>query len=114
MNKEKIRKKTYLTRRVKEQVILSKEGKVLSPTQISKITPKIFLRTIIKEQILKIHNIILQQQRTNIYLIIMVKLMNKETCEMLGISETSLCEGLSKLNEEFQQCAYNSRGSKCW
>ena len=114
MTKAKIRNKAYLIGRVKEQVILSKEGKVLSPTEISKITPEIFLRTIIKEHIFKIHNIILQQQRTNIYLIIMVKLMNKETCEMLGISETSLCEGLSKQKKKFQQCVYNSGATNCW
>ena len=79
MNKVKIRNKAYLTEKIKEQVILSREGKVLSLTKVSEITPETILRTFIKEHILKaIHNRILQQQRTNIYLIIMVKIMNKE------------------------------------
>ena len=49
MNKEKIREKVYLARRVKEQIILNKEGKDLSPTEILEIIPETILRIIIKE-----------------------------------------------------------------
>ena len=79
MNKAKIKEKVYLIGRLKEQIILNKEEEALSPTEISEIIPEIILRIIIKEHILKvIHNKILQQQRREIYLIIMVKIMNKE------------------------------------
>ena len=52
MNKEKIIKKAYLIGKIKEQVTLSKEGKVLSPTKVLEMIPKIFLR-IIKRNIFK-------------------------------------------------------------
>ena len=79
MNKAKVGKKAYLTGRVKEQVILSKEGKALIPAEVSETVPETILRILIKKHILKvIHNKILQQQRTYNYLIIMVKIMNQE------------------------------------
>ena len=61
MNKEKIKEKVYLTGRVKEQIILNKEGKNLSPTEISEIILETILRILTKEHTLKvIHNIILR------------------------------------------------------
>ena len=79
MNKAKIKEKVYLTGRVKELIILNKEGKDLSPTEISEIIPETILRILTEEHILKvIHRKILQWQRTEIYIKIMVKIMNKE------------------------------------
>ena len=61
MNKAKIKKKVYLPGRVKEQIILNKEGKALSPTEISEIIPETILRIRIRGHTLKvIHNIILR------------------------------------------------------
>ena len=54
MNKVKIRKKAYLTRKIKEQVILSREGKVLIPSKVSETIPKFFLRIITQEHTLKV------------------------------------------------------------
>ena len=79
MSKAKIKEKVYLIGRVKELITLNKEEKVLSPTEISEITPEIILRIIIKEHIFKaIHNRILQQERIWIYIIIMLKIMNQQ------------------------------------
>ena len=79
MNKEEIKEKVYQTGRVKEQIILNKEGKASSPRKISEIIPETILRILTEEHILKvIHNKILQRQRTKIYIKIMVKIMNKE------------------------------------
>ena len=74
-NKEKV----YLTGRVKEQIIWNKEGKDLSPIEISEIVPETIIRILIRGQNLKvIYNRILQQQRTETYLTIMLKIVNKE------------------------------------
>ena len=73
MNKAKIRKKAHLNRKIKE-VTLRREGKVLGSTKVSEIIPEIFLRIIIKEQILKVkHNKTLQHQKEEICLIIILK-----------------------------------------
>ena len=65
MNKTKIKEKVYLIGRVKEQIILNKEGKALSPTEISEIILETILRILIRGHYLKvIHNRILQQQIT--------------------------------------------------
>ena len=79
MNKVKIREKAYLTRKIKEQVTLSREGKVLSLIKASEIIPEISLRIFINEHILKVeHNKTLQHQNADIFLIIIIKTMNKE------------------------------------
>ena len=49
MNKEKIKEKVYLTGRLKEQIILNKEEKALSPTEISEIILETILRILIRE-----------------------------------------------------------------
>ena len=79
MNKAKIKEEVYLTGwRVKEQIILNKEGKALSPIEISEIVPENILRILTKEHTLKVmYSRILQQQRTEIYLTIMLKKTNK-------------------------------------
>ena len=61
MNKAETKEKVYLTRRLKEQIILNKEEKNLSPTEISEIIPETILGILIRGHTLKvIHNKILQ------------------------------------------------------
>ena len=71
-NKVKIREKAYLTEKIKEEVTLSREGKVLSLIKYLEIILGILLRIIIKEHILKVkHNKTLQHQKAETCLIIM-------------------------------------------
>ena len=79
MSKVKIRENEYLTGKLKEQITLSREGKVLSLIKASERIPKFFLRIIIKKHILKVkHNKTLQHQKAEACIIIMLKLMKKK------------------------------------
>ena len=78
-NKVRIRNNTYLTGKVREPVTLIIKENVLILIKASEIILRIFLRIIIKEQILKVkHSRTLQHQKVEKCLILMLKTMNKK------------------------------------
>ena len=77
MYRVKIGNKAYIIGKIKEQVTLIRKEKVLSLIKASEIILRNFPRIIIKEHILKVkNNKTLQHQKAEIFLIIMLKIMN--------------------------------------